>query len=62
MPFPWDEVMALGLGVLRLPPAAFWSMTPAELAAAVRGLTGGAEPSVPPGRAELSRLMARFPD
>jgi len=54
--------MALGLGVLRLPPAAFWTMTPAELAAAVRGLTCGIEPSVPPGRADLSRLMARFPD
>ena len=54
--------MALGLGHLRLPPAAFWTMTPAELAAAIRGLTGGAELATPPGRAELSRLMARFPD
>lgn len=54
--------MALGLGVLRLPPAAFWTMTPAELTAAVRGLTGGTEPATAPGRADLSRLMARFPD
>lgn len=53
--------MALGLGVLRLPPAAFWNTTPAELVAAMRGLNG-AEPATPPGRADLSRLMARFPD
>ena len=38
--FPWDEAIGFGLGVLRLPPQAFWSMTPRELAAAYRGLTG----------------------
>jgi len=54
--------MALGLGHLRLPPAAFWNTTPAELAAAIHGLNGGSEPATPPDRADLSRLMARFPD
>ncbi len=59
-PFPWRELMALGLGRLGLDSAAFWSMTPRELAAAVEGLTGirGA----PPDRARLEALMRRFPD
>ncbi|MEO1701462.1 MAG: phage tail assembly chaperone [Pseudomonadota bacterium] len=35
-PFPWGEVMAFGFGHLRLSPSAFWSMTPMELAAAMR--------------------------
>ena len=29
--------MAFGLGVLKLPPAAFWAMTLRELAAVMRG-------------------------
>lgn len=35
--FPWDGLMGLGLGVLRLPPSAFWAMTPRELMAAAQG-------------------------
>jgi uncharacterized phage protein (TIGR02216 family) len=53
--------MALGLGVLRLPPAAFWSLTPRELDAAIRGLTGSPVPH-PPRRSDLEQLMNRFPD
>ena len=34
-PFPWQEAMRVGFGVLRLSPAAFWAMTPRELAAAI---------------------------
>ena len=34
--------MAVGLGVLGLPPAVFWAMSPKELEAALRGRTGGA--------------------
>ena len=34
-PFPWDEAIGFGLGVLRLSPHAFWSMTPRELALAL---------------------------
>lgn len=60
-PFPWDEVMRFGLGVLRLAPQDFWAMTPRELAAAHRGLTGGSALAAP-GRAELIELMAAFPD
>jgi uncharacterized phage protein (TIGR02216 family) len=54
--------MAAGLGLLRLPPAVFWSMTPRELEAALRGLLGPARLDAPPPRAALAGLMARFPD
>ena len=54
--------MAAGLGLLRLPPAHFWSMTPKELEAALRGLLGPAHSDAPPPRAALAQLMARFPD
>lgn len=60
-PFPWDDVMAFGLGVLGLAPEVFWKMTPAELAAAVRGRQGVAR-SGPPARADLETMMQRFPD
>ena len=54
--------MAAGLGVLRLPPAQFWSMTPRELAAALRGGLGIEPRSRPLDRASLCGLMLRFPD
>jgi uncharacterized phage protein (TIGR02216 family) len=53
--------MAAGLGLLRLSPGSFWSMTPRELAAALRALLGPT-PDAPPPRAALAQLMARFPD
>lgn len=54
--------MAIGLGVLALPPAHFWSMTPREIAAAMRALTGEGAAPPPLSRLELDRLMARYPD
>jgi uncharacterized phage protein (TIGR02216 family) len=54
--------MALGLGLLRLPPARFWSMTPRELAAALRGHFGTSTHAPPLSRADLDGLMRRFPD
>jgi uncharacterized phage protein (TIGR02216 family) len=54
--------MAIGLGLLRLPPAAFWSMTPRELDAALTGLFGGTWSDGPLPRAALAGLMRRFPD
>jgi len=53
--------MAAGFGLLGLSPAAFWSMTPRELSAAVRGRFGPA-PEAPPTRTEMMALMRRFPD
>ena len=58
--FPWRELMALGLGRLRLPGAAFWTMTPRELAAAAEGVFGRRQP--PADRAALEALMRRYPD
>ena len=58
--FDWDAMMRLGPGVLRLPPAAFWAMTPRELAAAASAF--GAAPPSPMRRADLDALRAQFPD
>lgn len=52
--------MAFGLGVLRLAPRDFWSMTPRELASAADGVYGR-RAGAPP-RAALDRLMRAFPD
>jgi uncharacterized phage protein (TIGR02216 family) len=52
--------MAFGLGVLRLPPAAFWAMTLREMAAATSA--AASHPNVTPARAELEELLRRYPD
>jgi uncharacterized phage protein (TIGR02216 family) len=59
-PFPWDEAIGFGLGVLRLSPDAFWRMTPRELAHAAHARKGGRTP--PLARAALIDLMTRYPD
>jgi len=59
-PFPWDEAIGFGLGVLRLPPAQFWAMTPRELAFAIRAVRGTAPEPI--NRAALDELMKQFPD
>ena len=51
--------MAVGLGILRLPPATLWSMTPREFAAAAGWLAPTASR---PSRRDLGVLMQRFPD
>ena len=55
----WRDLMTFGLGVLRLPPEAFWSMTPREFECAARAHLGDAAPMDAPA---LARLMRRFPD
>ena len=60
-PFPWAEAMGFAFCVLHLPPAAFWAMTPRELAAAIRFARGGAG-GEGPARTGLAALMAAFPD
>jgi uncharacterized phage protein (TIGR02216 family) len=59
-PFPWDEAIGFGLGVLRLPPAQFWAMTPRELAFAIRAVRGAVPEAI--DRAALDGLMKQFPD
>ena len=58
--FPWRDAMTFGLGRLRLPPEAFWAMTPRELALAMEGFTGHI--GGPLGRERLNDLMTRYPD
>lgn len=58
--FPWREAISFGLGRLRLPVAAFWSMTPRELALAMEGFTGRI--GGPLARQSLDDLMNRYPD
>jgi len=58
-PFPWEAALRAGLGWLRLPPDAFWRMTPRELASALSAF----HPAHPPlDRAALEALVRRFPD
>ncbi|MDX2308464.1 MAG: phage tail assembly chaperone [Hyphomicrobium sp.] len=54
--------MALGLGALALDPRTFWSMTPREFEAAVRGRFGAIAPVAAPHRRHLDDLMKKFPD
>lgn len=58
--FPWREAMRFGLGILRLPPDAFWKMTPRELASAWAAVIG--DRSGPLERPSLEQLMERYPD
>lgn len=58
-PFPWQQAIGFGLGVLRLPPEQFWRMTPRELAYAIEAVRGRAAPL---DRGRLADLMKRFPD
>ncbi|WP_442578510.1 rcc01693 family protein [Mesorhizobium sp. ASY16-5R] len=58
--FPWDTVMAVGFGLLRLSPKDFWAMTPREFERAMHfhgHAAGGA-----PERSSLTALMSAFPD
>lgn len=52
--------MAVGFGLLRLSPDAFWAMTPLEFGHAVRARLPGRGPALL--RAELAALMRAFPD
>lgn len=60
-PFPWEDAMALGLGVLRWSPTEFWRATPRELIAAWNAHTCK-QSLAPAGRGDLERLMVAFPD
>lgn len=54
----WRGLMQAGIGGLRLRPAEFWALTPAELQVML-GLTGPAAPML---RTRLDDLLAAFPD
>lgn len=54
--------MATGLGLLGFAPGAFWSLTPRELEAAVRGRLGLQRPQSGLQRRDLESLMCAYPD
>lgn len=56
--FDWPALMRAGLQGLRLTPAEFWGLTPAEL----RLMLGQAAGQGALGRAGLEALMAAYPD
>lgn len=57
MKFPWAQVMAMGLGRLRLSPREFWAATPREIAAAFPQPVAAPLP-----RGVFDQLMQQFPD
>jgi len=58
-PFPWQQAIGFGLGVLRLSPEQFWRMTPRELAYAIEAVRGRGAPL---NRDGFAKLMKRYPD
>lgn len=54
----WPGLIRAGLRELRLEPAAFWRLTPAEL----RMMLGAEQAAPPLTRARLAELAAAFPD
>ncbi len=54
----WPSLLHAGLQTLRLKPAEFWALTPAELGLML-GLDGRAHPM---SRAELDDLSRLYPD
>ena len=58
--FPWDTVMAVGFGLLRISPKTFWSMTPREIERAMSVIWPASGLNL--GREELAALMSAFPD
>lgn len=54
----WAGLMRAGLVGLRLQPAAFWALTPAELLL----MLGLSEATAPLGRDRLAELAAAYPD
>jgi uncharacterized phage protein (TIGR02216 family) len=58
--FPWQRMMQMGLGTLRLSPEQFWRSSPREIAGAFGfpSQTQGAKAL----RQNLDMMMERFPD
>ncbi len=54
----WPGLMQAGLHLLRLRPAEFWALTPAEL----QIMLGADAAKAPLGRLQLDALLRDFPD
>lgn len=55
--FPWQRMMQVGLGNLRLSPDQFWRSSPREIAAA-----WGVPPHPKLLRQDLNEMMEKYPD
>ncbi|HRE19777.1 MAG TPA: phage tail assembly chaperone [Rhabdaerophilum sp.] len=60
--FPWREIVAFGLGTLRLSPDAFWSLSLPELLAIVDAAFNRAPAIRPMMPDDLAALISRYPD
>lgn len=56
--FDWPALMRAGMNGLRLKPAEFWALTPAELLL----MLGAGSGSAPLSRARLDELAQAYPD
>ncbi len=56
--FDWPALMRAGMQSLRLTPAQFWALTPAEL----KLMLGQSAGQTPMGRDGLNALLAAYPD
>ena len=56
--FDWPALMRAGLAGLRLTPAQFWALSPAELAL----MLGAGGDNAPLSRSRLEELARTFPD
>ncbi len=61
-PLPWSQLMAFGLGYLKLAPHVFWSMTLREMDSAIEGCFGKTMKPGFPSRLAVNDLMAEYPD
>lgn len=59
---PWPELMAFGLGHLRLSSKEFWNLSLRELDAAIEGRLGKSKTYVSVTRNQLVELMREHPD
>lgn len=59
---PWHELMAFGLGHLRLSSKEFWCMSLRELDAAIEGSLGKSKTCASLTRNQLAELMRENPD
>lgn len=59
---PWPELMAFGIGHLRLSSKEFWSMSLRELDAAIEGRLGKSKTYSSVTRNHLVELMREHPD
>ena len=59
---PWSQLMAFGLGKLKLSPQMFWAMSLSEMDAAIEGYLGKFGKTPSPSRTNIDQLMADYPD